>query len=168
MIENYGLPGSMGADLSDCGRYRFLLWRVWAAALPPLGVIMLNPSTADAEKNDPTITRVIGRAIKAHYGGVIVGNLYAWRATDPRELRAPQRDAVGPGNDAHLAMIGKLCPTVLCAWGAKAALSRSAIIKEMLLALPKRPQLVHLGLTKDGHPKHPLYIRSDQRMEHWL
>lgn len=169
MIENYGLPGETGAELSDCGRYRFLLWRVWAPALPPLGVVMLNPSTADASVNDPTITRVIKRAAKAHYGGIIVGNLYAWRATEPRRMFEDAANPVGNGNDAHLAMIGKLCPTVLCAWGTKGERSRATLVMEMLRNMtPPKPTLVHLGLTKDGHPKHPLYIPSDRRMEHWL
>ena len=167
MIENYGLAGETGAEISDCGKYRYLLWRTWAPAiLPPLGVIMLNPSTANATENDPTIRRVIKRAAASHYGGIIVGNLYGWRSVSPRRMYEDSHNPVGRDNDSYLLMIGKLCPTVLCAWGTKAERGRGTLIKEMLKALqPAPPRLVHLGLTKDGHPKHPLYIRSDKTLE---
>lgn len=167
MIENYGLAGPTGAEISECGLYRYLLWRTWAPGiLPPLGVIMLNPSTADARVNDPTITRVMKRAIAHSYGGIIVGNLYGFRATEPKDMKTAA-NPVGPHNDYYLLMIGKLCPTVLCAWGTKAERGRAGLIKAMLQALPRPPRLVHLGLTKDGHPKHPLYIKSDKTPETW-
>lgn len=165
MIENYGLANDSGAEMSECGLYRYMLWRTWAPAiLPPLGVIMLNPSTANAMINDPTISRVIKRAQASNYGGIIVGNLYGFRATEPKDMKAAT-DSVGPHNDSYLLMIGKLCPTVLCAWGANAERGRAIVVKEMLKALPTPPRLVHLGLTKDGHPRHPLYIRTDQMLE---
>lgn len=163
MIENYGLAGPTGAEFSDCASYRYLLWRVWSDALPPLGVIMLNPSTADDRVNDPTIRRVIARATANHYGGIIVGNLYGFRSKSPKDLWVKGRDPVGPHNDSHLLMIAKLCPTVLLAWGANAERGRGLLVKEMLQNMDgQKPRLMHLGLTKDGQPRHPLYLRNDQ------
>lgn len=157
MIENYGLPGPMGADFSECGAYRFLLWRIWDDRRPPLGAIMLNPSTADAIKDDPTVARCGNRARRLQHGGVIVGNLYGFRATDPRKMKAAE-DPVGPHNDPHLRMIGTLCPTILLAWGSHAEKGRAQLVIEMLRSHPSKPKLLHLGLTKDGHPRHPLYV----------
>lgn len=84
-----------GAHFSRCRRYRYALWRQWQAAGPMLMLIGLNPSTADAERNDPTIRRCIGFAHDWGFGGVWVLNLFAWRATLPADLKAAA-DPVGP------------------------------------------------------------------------
>lgn len=74
-----------GANLSECRRYRFSLWRIWDEALPYALFIGLNPSTADETANDPTITRCINFAKDWGYGGIYMANLFAYRATDPSE-----------------------------------------------------------------------------------
>lgn len=156
-MENYGLPGPLGAEFSECGRYRWLLWRIWNDGIPPLGVIMLNPSTADATNDDPTVARCGNRARLLQRGGLIVGNLYGFRATDPRKMKAAE-DPVGPHNDSHLRMLGKLCDTVFIGWGAHAESGRAGLVIGMLRALQKPPRLIHLGLTSSGNPRHPLYV----------
>ncbi len=161
-MENYGLAGPLGAEFSDCGKYRYLLWRVWSDTFPPLGVIMLNPSTADAVDDDPTITRMINRARRLQRGGIIVGNIYSFRATDPENMKAAD-DPIGLHNDAHLRMIGTLCDTVFLGWGTHGERIREKAVIDMLRALPRPPRLIHLGLTKDGSPKHPLYITYDEK-----
>lgn len=159
-MENYGLAGPMGAKFSDCEKYRYLLWRVWTDSIEPFGFIGLNPSTADETNDDPTVARCGNRARSLQRGGLIVGNLYGFRATDPKNMKAAE-DPVGPDNDAHLHMMGTLCPTILVAWGAHAEKGRAELVLGMLRALPRPPRLIHLGLTKSGHPRHPLYIGYD-------
>ena len=146
-----------GAVLSDDGAYRYSLTRWWSAA----GVvrwIMLNPSTADAEVDDPTIRRCIGFARAWGYGSIQVVNLFALRATDPRELtRHP--DPVGPDNDLWLIGRDQLTvPTItVCAWGAHPMAARR--VDAVLELLGRYRQIPHvLGLTKDNQPRHPLYL----------
>jgi hypothetical protein len=148
------------AEISDCGRYRYRLSRWWGDG-PALPFVMLNPSTADASLDDPTIRRCIGFARREGCGGILVANRYGYRATDPDELRAVA-DPFGPGNDAallHIALsAGESGQPIVCAWGAKGGTeSRTASI-----LLRGGARLVCLGMTKDGHPRHPLYVRADQ------
>lgn len=157
MSAQHWLGPSTGAQFSDCKRYRWLLWRVWDHKLPMFGFIGLNPSTADETNDDPTVARCGVRARKMGAGGLVVGNLYGYRATDPRKMKE-QADPVGEFNDVHLRMLGQSCKTVLLGWGAHATRGRSALIIGMLRALPKPPKLIHLGLTGSGEPRHPLYV----------
>lgn len=145
-----------GARLSDDGRYRYSLWRVWDPSAEHLVFIMLNPSTADAETDDPTIRRCIGFARDRGFGGIEVLNLYAFRATDPRDLfRAV--DPVGRDNDEYLAT-PLLTSTVIPAWGAHAKPERAAAVLAMLAG----HRVFSLGVTQSGAPRHPLYVRADQ------
>jgi hypothetical protein len=107
------------ATISECGRYRYHLERSWASKPDYLLWVMLNPSTADATKNDATIRRCIGFAQRLGYTGILVGNLYALRATNPRALRAPPGgiDAVGPENNRWLRMLAGRASKIICAWG---------------------------------------------------
>ncbi len=117
---------------------------------------MLNPSTADAETDDPTIRRCIGFARKWGFQELQVGNLFAWRATDPRELKQAL-DPVGPENDRHLMTMSGCADVVIAAWGARGNYrNRAAEVLDLL-----EGTVYHLGLTKQGHPKHPLYLRAD-------
>ncbi|GAB4590015.1 DUF1643 domain-containing protein [Nocardia sp. IFM 10818] len=144
---------STSAVVSACGTYRYLLTRRWAQHAPVLGWVMLNPSTADADADDPTIRRCIGFARAAGFGGIVVRNLYALRATDPRALRR-HPDPVGPDNDAHLARCADEKITVL-AWGS----GGGARAGEVLALLAEHGvRAYHLALTRDGHPRHPLYL----------
>lgn len=148
-LVNAGVVRS--AVTSPCGAYRYELRRVWTAG-PLCGWIMLNPSTADAEQDDPTIRRCMGFARMWGYAGIVVRNLYALRATDPRELAAHSQPW-GPDNDTHL-MNAVDDPITVCAWG-----SRGKRGDTVLNALADAgANLHHLGLTHAGKPRHPLYL----------
>ena len=101
------------ALFSPCGTYRYRLTRRWAEG-PAVAFIMLNPSTADGSVDDPTIRRCIGYGQSWGYGALAVGNLYAFRATEPQELRRA-RDPIGPDNDRHLECIAETATRVVCA-----------------------------------------------------
>ncbi len=144
------------AEYSDCEDYRYSLTRVWDEAGTKALFIMLNPSTATEVQNDPTVERCERRARTLGFGAFRVLNIFAFRATDPRDMRAAA-DPVGPLNDAAIRDSLPWADQVICAWGTHGAhLSRGPQV-EVLLRAADRP-LFHLGLTKDGHPKHPLYI----------
>lgn len=147
----------MTAVISPCGTYRYRLERTWDADEPKVAFIMLNPSTADAEKDDPTIRRCIGFAKSWGFGGLIVGNLFALRATDPRELYS-YSDPIGPDNNAHLRAIGMCAEQIVCAWGAHGSLhDRASGVAAMLDAY----NLSALTITKKGQPGHPLYVSAE-------
>lgn len=151
-------PASRGSGAWLDGRYRYLLWRRWAEA-DSLLFIMLNPSTADAAQDDPTIRRCIGFARRWGFGGVEVVNLFAWRATLPREL-AKARDPVGPHNDRAISLAVARSRAVIAAWGVHGALGdRDAQVAPLLAAT----RLRCLGLTRDGAPRHPLYVAGNVR-----
>jgi hypothetical protein len=138
------------------GPYRYLLWRRWADAASLL-FVMLNPSTADAERDDPTIRRCVGFARAWGFGGVEVVNLFAWRATYPGELRRA-RDPVGPHNDGVILAAAARNQAVLAAWGNHGALGARDRQVAALLA-PFRPRSLG-ALTAGGAPRHPLYVRA--------
>lgn len=141
----------MTAIISACGTYRYRLERSWSTG-PKVSFIMLNPSTADAEKDDPTIRRCVSFAKSWSYGGLIVGNLFALRSTDPKALYS-HNDPIGPDNDAHLRAIAVCTEQIVCAWGAHGKFNdRSLHVARAL----DRFNLVALKLTKDGFPSHPL------------
>lgn len=143
------------AVISSCGAYRYELTRRWDVTLPRVGWIMLNPSTADAEQDDPTIRRCIAFAKTWGYGGIVVRNLYALRATDPSELWKHPRPT-GPDNDSHL-LDSVDDPITVCAWGVHGKRGNTVIN-----ALSDAGAALHyLELTKAGVPKHPLYLRGD-------
>jgi hypothetical protein len=122
---------------------------------------MLNPSTADATLDDPTIRRCRRFARDWGMGALVVVNLYALRSVDPRALETAE-DPVGPENDdvTHDAIARSR--TVIVAWGAdRHAQARSARILEILAEVGRRPYC--LGLTKENKPRHPLYVRADLR-----
>ncbi|MFZ8963264.1 MAG: DUF1643 domain-containing protein, partial [Schleiferiaceae bacterium] len=90
-----------GAIFSDCGRYRYRLWRIWDPSLPTLLWILYNPSTADAKVEDPTLRRCMDFTRQWGYGGLTVVNRFAYRATNPRQLNSTI-DPVGPENTSHV------------------------------------------------------------------
>ena len=155
------------ARISRDGLYRYTLHREWRNPLDgPRWVtfVMLNPSTADAEVDDPTIRRCIGFAKALDASGVAVVNLYAYRATQPADLwRCP--DPVGPENDETLAMFFDMAARynfpIIAAWGANAKADR---VRDVL-AMPGAERLQALGLTKHGAPRHPLYLRADTQLQ---
>jgi len=156
----------MSAIISACGQYRYTLTRdphdLHTTAGPAL-FIMLNPSTADASLDDPTIRRCRGFAKYWDCAGIVVANLYALRATDPSALWV-HPDPIGEENDYWLAQLIREHETVVCAWGAHARPDRVAALRSMFHWL-SRPMC--LGITKSGAPRHPLYIKADQPLIDW-
>ena len=155
------LPGfapAHGAVFSSDRQYRYRLWRVWDESLPLCLFVMLNPSTADASKNDPTVRRCIGFARSWGYGGLLVGNLFALRSTDPSVLYQAEYP-VGSDNDGALFDMARQAGLVIAAWGTHGKhLDRGAEV------IANRPSaLYHLGLTAGGYPRHPLYVPSATR-----
>lgn len=163
------------ALLSDDGRHRFRLTRSKAGGLfreEGRGVlfVMLNPSTADAEQDDPTIRRCMGFTERVGQAKLTVVNLFSWRATDPREVTGPDwRDRTGdPQNAAILYSEAAGATTVIVAWGAKAPEERvREVVTRCLRVGGTGPRLYCLGTTKSGAPRHPLYVRADQALEEW-
>lgn len=146
------------AFLSACGLFRYRLSRVWDDALPLLVFVMLNPSTADALIDDHTVRKCIGFAKRLGYGGILIVNLFAYRATDPADLRAAGWQ-VGPDNDGHIidAVTGP-GRAVVCAWGAEArGLARVVDVLDLVATWADSPPLA-LKLTADGVPRHPLML----------
>lgn len=146
------------AVFSSCGRYRYVLSRRWSEAPNQVVWIMLNPSKADATHDDPTIRRCISFSQRWGYGGMIVANLFALCATCPMDL-LPAADPVGSDNDRHIA---QLCAgskrDVVAAWGTHPlAQSRARHVSTLI-----GDKISCLGTTRDGCPRHPLYISAAQ------
>lgn len=153
------------AVYSDCERYRYRLSRTWGAGASVL-YIMLNPSTATELANDPTIERCERRARRAGFGAFHICNLFAWRETSPAALRKA-RHPIGPDNDSQLLSTAKKADVVLCAWGVH-GVHRGRDANVIALLHKAGLSLSHLGLTKDGHPRHPLYLSYNVTPEPWL
>ncbi len=150
-------PMQKAAILSACGQYRYRLERQWNGNKAKIAFLMLNPSTADAEQDDPTIRRCIGFAKSWGFGGLIVGNIFALRSTDPKALY-DHPDPIGPDNDQHILAIAKSARKIVCAWGTHGALhDRGRQVAERLEFF----DLVALKVTADGQPGHPLYLAAD-------
>lgn len=141
-----------GAQISPCEKYRFSLWRVWDETLPHVAFVGLNPSTADATKDDPTIRRCRGFAMSHGYGAMTMLNLWAFRATDPKKLPTMVTNEEEINADT-VGRVGGQVARVVAAWGAhpKAALRVKAI-------LPLVPEWWCIARTKGGEPGHPLYL----------
>ncbi len=153
------------AIYSDCETYRYSLTRVWDEAGKRVMFVMLNPSTATEMQNDPTVERCERRARALGFGAFRVTNIFAWRDTDPRKMRAAG-DPTGPGNDATISKGCDWADQVVAAWGTHGAhLGRGAAVQALLLA--NGVPVLHLGLSKHGHPKHPLYIAYSQQPQIW-
>ena len=167
MITRTHLKGDAAstAVYSDCERYRYSLTRIWDEDAGRVHFIMLNPSTATEVQNDPTVERCERRARALGFGAFRVSNIFAWRDTDPRGMRAAA-DPVGPENDAAILAGCDWAACNVAAWGTHGAhLDRGAHVLG-LLASAGAP-LHHLGLTKDGHPRHPLYVAYARQPELW-
>ena len=147
------------AIYSDCQKYRYILHRTWNETKDPLVMIMLNPSTATEVQNDPTVERCHRRALEHGFGGMIVLNIFAYRATDPKVMRA-QDDPVGPYNDQFISDVIKSyhsSDNVVCGWGTHGEfMNRHDHVMNLFLNQNIEP----LGFkwTKNGYPQHPLYI----------
>jgi hypothetical protein len=155
-----------GATFSSCRRWRYLLWRCWDASRPVANFLMLNPSTADEVKLDPTCSRARDYAERWGYGALIVTNVFAFRNTDPVRMKAAA-DPVGPGNDAAIARAAKESAIVVCAWGNHGAhRGRSKNVVEILQE--EKTKLHVLRLNANGEPAHPLYLPGKLKPKTWV
>ena len=153
------------AIYSDREQYRYALTRTWDESGGRVLFLMLNPSTATEVQNDPTVERCERRARALGFGAFRVCNIFAYRATDPRNMRA-QTDPNGPDNDTAILDAAKWADSIVCAWGTHGEhMGRGAQV-ETLLRQQSTP-LTHLGLSIKGHPKHPLYIAYSVQPESW-
>jgi hypothetical protein len=166
---NYGRPAPVKSDalISACGKYRYWLTRTWDESKNPIAFCMLNPSTATAEVDDPTIRRCMCFARLWDAGGIVVVNLFALRATDPHELLTASHPVAEPDglapwhenlNDAWI--VHKTDGLrLIAAWGAHSSiLGRD---RDVLEVLGKNRRIECLGATKAGHPRHPLYVGGE-------
>lgn len=143
------------AVISADGAYRYQLRRRWQSGASVVAFVMLNPSTADARLDDPTIRRCTGFASAWGHDALVVVNLFAYRATQP-ELLAETVDPIGPENDYHLEKVCLAADRVVCAWGAHPmAMERQEVVRKLL---PN--QVECLGTTLAGFPRHPLYLAA--------
>lgn len=150
-------PPARGTALFDARRhYRYVLARTWRPEGARVAFIMLNPSRADASRDDPTVRRCVGFARDWGFGGVDVVNLFAARTPRPALLRRRHRP-VGPDNDRHLLRVCLAAGLVVAAWGVHGPWQgRDRAVLTLLAGAGIRPHC--LGLTRDGHPRHPLYV----------
>lgn len=160
------LIGDSGALFSPCKRYRYRLWREWDASKPTIAFCMLNPSTADQFKNDPTIERCQRRAVMLGYGRLEIVNIFALRSTDPRALY-DAADPVGPENDAALVAALRASNIMICGWGKHGALHGRGRVALSVLRDIDPDQVRVLVVNKDGSPKHPLYIPYETQPKEW-
>jgi len=154
------------AIFSPSRKYRYTLFRRWSEGSRIAAFIGLNPSTADETKNDPTVTRCVNYAKRWEYDGVWMLNAFAFRSTNPKLLYV-EEDPIGPENDFWIDLITKDKNTkiVLCCWGTHGNhLNRG---KEIFKRLPK-DKATCLNTTKDGHPGHPLYLKSSLQPQSFL
>ena len=143
------------AVISECGLYRYSLLRVWEEDEQSARLILfigLNPSTADAEKDDPTIRRLIGFAKLWGYGGMLMGNIFAFRSTDPKRLVTCD-DPVGEYNDRWLRVLADRAMMKVACWGI-----HGGLLDRQRQVLKFLSSLYVFGLTLNGLPKHPLYL----------
>ncbi|MDA1279193.1 MAG: DUF1643 domain-containing protein [Chloroflexi bacterium] len=145
------------ARFSACGNYRYLLTREFGGDSTCL-FIMLNPSSADAEHDDPTIRRCVSFALREGFGRLEVVNLYAFRTAEPAELFVSD-DPVGSESDREILGAVERANVVVFAWGNHATDDRTTAVRNLLVTSGKSARC--FGLTKLGQPRHPLYLRSD-------
>ena len=153
------------AVYSDCEQYRYALTRIWDADARRVMFVMLNPSKADEIANDPTVERCERRALYLGYGAFRVTNIFAWRDTDPHAMRKAT-SPVGPDNDQTIIEGARWADDIIAAWGAHGEHHDQGGYIRDLLFRTEMP-IFHLGMTKAGHPRHPLYISYAQQPERW-
>jgi hypothetical protein len=152
----------IGATFSPCRRYRYDLWRRWIGGEGYAMFIGLNPSTADEVQDDPTVRRCINYAKAWGYAGLCMTNLFGFRATDPRDMKA-EPEPIGADNDATLCARAKDAGVVVAAWGVHGAhIGRADTVRGMI------PGLHCLRVTKEGCPAHPLYLPKTLTPVPWV
>ena len=157
-ISLFGGPPDGSAEFSTDRVFRYALYRTWDRDKLKVMFIGLNPSTADEDVDDPTIRRCTRFAAAWGYGGLIMTNLFALRATDPRVM-VSHLAPIGPANDLWLRRSAQMASLVIAAWG-----NHGGHLKRDLAVLSLLPRMMCLGLTKKGKPKHPLYLPSGTQL----
>lgn len=147
------LPDTVQRGAILRGAYRYTVWRVWNKQLPRALFVLLNPSIADAEQDDPTLRRCLGFARRENCGSLEIVNLFALRATQPGLLKRVL-DPIGPENDHAIATAAQRASFIVLGWGIDGTyLGRDMAVLRLLSSYP----FYCIGLTRGGHPKHPLY-----------
>ena len=161
-----------GAIISECGMYRYRLWRVWNDLLPVMAWTLQNPSKADGQQNDPTVMKMIGFATRNGFGGIMVFNVFAYRATDERELFDVD-DPIGPKNLESLREILNY-PKIMVGWGNRlkppAHWSRGGRFRQAYCDASSLLRICEpycLGVNKSGDPKHPLFVPYSAAIVPW-
>lgn len=157
------------AVITKGGKYRYTLSRWWKTGERGMILwVMLNPSTADGLKDDATIRRVISFSQLWGFEAAVVVNLYAWRATKPKNLwvaKAQGNDIIGPKNDKWIRKEVYHAQRIICAWGGNADFHRPAEVWPLLSSHKKR--IWTLGHTTSGQPLHPLRLASNTEPLKW-
>jgi len=155
------LSSETGATFSQDRNYRYSLWRRWEHNAPYVLFVGLNPSTANENEDDPTIRRCKRFAADWGFGAIYMANLFALRATDPKDMLAHDKPE-GVDNDKTLQKLARGAGVIVCAWGAHGGhKGRDEYVARLLEAY----ELKCLGVTKAGKPRHPLYIKADKQLE---
>jgi len=145
-----------GAKFSDCGKHRLMLWRIWDESKPLIMFIGLNPSTANATDDDPTIRRVKSMAKSWGYGGVYMLNLFTYISTDPKKLNMSTGNH--PDADSYLKDTAYSSAAIVAAWGNFKVMGRDTEVKKLL------SDMQALKINKNGSPKHPLYCPTETKL----
>lgn len=153
------------AQFDPTGQYRYWLHRRWDEARPEIVLIMLNPSRADHQQDDPTLRRCIRLAQQWHYGSLTVVNLFAYCSPSPQQLKIAT-DPVGKDNDSQILQVCETAGQILLAWGNWGNLQgRDQQVLDLLQ--PYRDRLYCLGLNRTGQPRHPLYVPRNTKLCPW-
>ncbi len=139
------------AEIDETGDYRYRLTRIWEESKERILFILLNPSTADGEEDDDTITTLINRSKNWGYGSIVVVNLYSYRATSPEELKEVP-DPVGEETDEHILRAAEESDKIVCAWGNNAEDERAEEVVKLLQN--RNHKLYCFETTNEGHPHH--------------
>lgn len=159
------------AEFSDCMDYRFTLRRDFGLGEGIINFIMLNPSTANEEFNDPTVARCENRALAGGFQEMIVTNIFAYRATDPKNMKQVVSDKhigpIGDKNDQAIIHSADIADMIICAWGNHGLfMERGMNVKKILQ--PFAYKLHYLKLNGNGEPAHPLYLPKDLVPSKWI
>lgn len=159
------------AKFSPCRKFRYTLHRELADNHRLVQFILLNPSKADEYINDNTVTRCLNYSRSWGFGRALITNIFAWRSTDPRELKQCTASGVSPiglDNDAEIIANGRSAEIIVCGWGKHGDyLDRGKQLTCKLLDNGFGFKLHYLKILKDGSPSHPLYLSKDLYPKEW-
>ncbi len=155
----------VSATFSDCERYRYQLREVWDPSRPLVFWLLMNPSVACLEYSDPTLRKTGTFTRRWGYGGQLVGNVHAYRATDKNRL-LEVADPVGPENDRMIVQMAAEADLVILAYGQPPKALRKRA-RDVVALLGRHQRVCHLRVARDGTPVHPLYLPADLRPTPW-